>query len=532
MEPVFHIKEIDSHEQHPQSSRGATYLLPPPTALDVLRYRYHHGVNLGGIFVLERWLFPGMFASCAVGDSELDAVTASILAINVFATKEKWEAHWNRALSSADIIDLAYRLRVTTVRLPIGYFTLGDRFTTNTPFYPDALRVIYSRAWPAVITLCTRLYVAGIGVILDLHAVPGGANGDPHSGTSSGRADLWTNPKNLELLADCVGSIASTIATNRIPGIVGIQICNEAIADAPGAFNFYRHLSAVVSAIDSSIPLYISDAWNLGAALDFTASINTVNQPLLPPVVVDTHKYYCFSAADTAQAPADIISRVMVELQEVLSRSDSVVDNGAVGCVVGEWSTALNPETWSRVSAVDREKLQKHFGLAQSRMWRERASGSFFWSTNMDAKVGWEWDFLRMNDHGAIAMPAHLMLDFAEVRDRRGYAYAHKESMKSRDIGKHITYWHEAAPWQEFEHWRFEEGWELGFQDAVVFWDMRLNQGIQGAKSGADKIGLLDLWILKRLRDLRAVGNFVWEWEHGFRQGVKSTEQALIACQY
>lgn len=48
----------------------------PPTNLDILRYRSHHGANLGSIFVLEKWLFPAMFEPGASGGSELDAVTA------------------------------------------------------------------------------------------------------------------------------------------------------------------------------------------------------------------------------------------------------------------------------------------------------------------------------------------------------------------------------------------------------------------------------------------------------------------------
>lgn len=47
----------------------------PPTPLDVLRYRYHHGTNLGSIFVLEQWLCGGMYCDGA-GESELDAVNA------------------------------------------------------------------------------------------------------------------------------------------------------------------------------------------------------------------------------------------------------------------------------------------------------------------------------------------------------------------------------------------------------------------------------------------------------------------------
>ena len=58
-------------QQHDTASR-----IQPSTPLDVIRYRYHHGTNLGSIFVLEQWLYPSMFDSGAKGGSELDAVNA------------------------------------------------------------------------------------------------------------------------------------------------------------------------------------------------------------------------------------------------------------------------------------------------------------------------------------------------------------------------------------------------------------------------------------------------------------------------
>ena len=51
--------------------------IQPPTPLDVLRYRYHHGTNLGSIFVLEKWLHGSMYVNGA-GESELDAVNAQV----------------------------------------------------------------------------------------------------------------------------------------------------------------------------------------------------------------------------------------------------------------------------------------------------------------------------------------------------------------------------------------------------------------------------------------------------------------------
>ena len=50
--------------------------VPSLTVEELYRYRYQYGVNLGSVFVLERWLFRSMFDEGAAGDSELDAVQA------------------------------------------------------------------------------------------------------------------------------------------------------------------------------------------------------------------------------------------------------------------------------------------------------------------------------------------------------------------------------------------------------------------------------------------------------------------------
>lgn len=53
-----------------------THSFARPSPTDILRYRYHHGPNLGGIFVFEQWLHGSMFDANSAGSSELDAVTA------------------------------------------------------------------------------------------------------------------------------------------------------------------------------------------------------------------------------------------------------------------------------------------------------------------------------------------------------------------------------------------------------------------------------------------------------------------------
>ncbi|KAK4693997.1 hypothetical protein P7C71_g3513, partial [Lecanoromycetidae sp. Uapishka_2] len=98
---------------------------------------------------------------------------------------------------------------------------------------------------------------------------------------------------------------------------------------------------------------------------------------------------------------------------------------------------------------------------------------------------------------------------------------------KREAVESHIGYWNATAPGGRFEHWRFEQGWDLGFHDALSFYEMRACGSVRGPKSGADSIGALELWILKRLRENGQSGGFVWEWEQGFRQGLLAFESLV-----
>ena len=44
--------------------------------------------------------------------------------------------------------------------------------------------------------------------------------------------------------------------------IIGLQLCNEAISNAPGMYSWYDSTITAISNVDQSIPIYISDGWN------------------------------------------------------------------------------------------------------------------------------------------------------------------------------------------------------------------------------------------------------------------------------
>lgn len=68
-----------------------------------------------------------------------------------------------------------------------------------------------------------------------MHALPGGANGGDHSGTNSGKAELWGSKKNLDLATRSLLFVAHE--AKNMNGVIGLQIINEAEWDAKGMYN-------------------------------------------------------------------------------------------------------------------------------------------------------------------------------------------------------------------------------------------------------------------------------------------------------
>jgi hypothetical protein len=113
-----------------------------------------------------------MFPSGSPGGSELDAVSASVSQNGLESVREKWECHWKNAVREQDFEWLVTEGKCTSIRLPIGYFTLGEAFCKGTPF--ERVGGVYVNAWREVKEFVRRARAWGIGVLVDLHAVPSG----------------------------------------------------------------------------------------------------------------------------------------------------------------------------------------------------------------------------------------------------------------------------------------------------------------------------------------------------------------------
>ena len=435
------------------------------------------------------------------------------------ATRHKWESHWQKALNPSDLGWLAWDARCTTIRLPIGYFTLGPSFCAKTPFDGEVAQV-YVNAWPAVKDLVARCYSKGIGVLLDLHGLPGGANNNEHSGTTSNKAELWGNRKNLEHAKRCLLFMAQEVK-NGMQGVTGIQLCNESAWEAPskGMYEWYNDILESISHIDNTIPLYISDAWQLDGCIGYTKDRNSIRHTKWNPLIIDTHKYYTFSEQDRSQDPHQIISRIPGELQQLNGKDGNVTDTGAVTLFIGEYSNVLDTKTWARVQEDQKPELTNKFGQAQSIKWQERTGGSTFWTYKMDWMPGGAWGFKDQVKKGAIIPPYCLTLSANDVTGKLSQAWNQRDGRRDAAFNSHTGYWNQTSPGQVFEHERYKFGWEIGWNDAAAFFGARKDQLFSCGGWGGDKIGCMDVWVRKRINDAEQSGGFVWEFEQGYRKG-------------
>jgi aryl-phospho-beta-D-glucosidase BglC (GH1 family) len=488
-----------------------------PSALDILRYRYHHGTNLGSVYVMERWLQSSRFPEGAEGSSELALVKAWVDRVGIDETRNIFEGCWAQAVTDDDLNWLADKAKCTTIRLPIGYYDLpGPEFTNNTPYEPYAQ--VYIRAWESIRNLINRLRTRGISVLFDLHALPGGANAQEHSGTNSGRADFWSSEENRSKGTQCARFIAQEARSGM--EIAGIQLVNEAEWDSERMYEWYDEAVAAVSAIDPSIPIIISDGWNLGKAIDYSLRKNSVyiDQPTCP-VVIDTHYYWAFTDEDKQKSPQEIINEVPSKLTQLDEKDGSVIDRGAVQTIVGEYSCVLTEDSWAKRGDAAKEELTTQFGQMQSRRYQHRAGGSFFWTWKMDWMPGGEWGFQAQTDAGNIVPPKHALLSAQDRPALLERARQEQDRRLQEAMQQHVGYWSGVDPNGTYEHDKYEFGWKVGYQDALAFFEGRGTPG--------DRIGMLELWVLKRIRESGYRGGFTWLFEQGVRKGIQDFYAAV-----
>ncbi|KAG7007505.1 hypothetical protein G7Y79_00009g026140 [Physcia stellaris] len=467
------IKGSASAEQsNSTTSDSMTITLDPPSATEILRYRYQYGVNLGSIFVLERWLSPDMFDDSCTGDSELDAVQASIRVHGLEATRQKWEQHWTSALTDKAINFIADRARCNAVRLPIGYFTLGAAFTEGTSFADVA--AVYLNAWSTVQKYCSRLHAHGIGTLIDFHALPGGQNDETHSGAKE--CKKWSSITLRDQAKSCVVFVANAIKNGDLKGCIGIQLANEPKVAISKVQTWYNDVLKAVEAVDSSIPIYVSDACGFGRALAWTARANKVASAV-NPLIITRPEYFTFTEGDNLlSGPALMATLQSRILQHLPATIGDVANHGACQVCISGYSCALPWNAEQAVQPSGPEEVRYTFGRKQCEKWREMTNGAFFWTWlpyKESQGVGPKgWGFKEMIDCDNLVPPEEFMARARDIERNVQGAKDRMVAMRKRAAKKHERYCERRGAY-EWEHWRFEAGFTQGFNDACAFYTCR-----------------------------------------------------------
>lgn len=458
-----------------------------PCRKAILQNRQQFGVNFGSLFVLEKYMFGDLFIDGT--ETEFEAISANVKKHGVEETKRKLEDHWNRFVGDEDWDWLSSK-NVTAIRIPIGYWHVG--FTRGTPF--DKIREVYAGAWGVLKQIIDAANARDIGVLVDLHALPKGANAEHHSGVKLSKAGFWGDSHSEDLAIDVLKFLAKELA--HCDNIVGYQIVNECVFDNEAKYQkrYYKRAVNEIRKIDPVVPVIISDGWWAQQYADWIASLK---HPV--GVVIDTHVYRCFSDSDKAKSPQQIIS----DLQHDVAIPDNV------DVMVGEYSCVLDGQTWDKAGGQSRDELVKQYGQAQMATFLgKHAVGSYFWTYKFQYGDGGEWGFRPMCDRGCI--PTR----------RLKHELSHQlDQVLQTELQNHENYWNSQNPREKYEHWRFADGFTTGWNDALCFSELN-----------SSTIGRLNNWKhFRKMQHIQAKGEsgFLWEWEHGFACGVSSLQKSL-----
>jgi aryl-phospho-beta-D-glucosidase BglC (GH1 family) len=197
----------------------------PPDKKSIYRNRYNFGVNFGSLFLLEKFIFHQFFINDT--NTEFDAISAYIKEHGEEKTRSDLENHWNSYVTDDDWNWLKSK-GVTGIRIPVGYWHVdGGSFTKGTPF--SKIAPVYKNSWGILKSLIAKAEQYGIGVLVDLHALPGGANTAEHSGIQLKKAEFWGDGKDEKIALSILEFIAQDL--KKFENISGLQIINESEFD-------------------------------------------------------------------------------------------------------------------------------------------------------------------------------------------------------------------------------------------------------------------------------------------------------------
>jgi glucan 1,3-beta-glucosidase len=318
------------------------------------------GVNLGGWLVLEKWITPSLYRDTSAEDEYTLCET-----LGKSKASDRLRRHRETWFTAEDFRWLAAH-GITAVRIPVNYGVAEE----NAPFITAAETL----EW-AFRTASKH----GIGVLLDLHGVPGSQNGWDHSGRQ-GTLGWHTSKANIDHSLRIVSDLAARCKV--FDNLIGIELLNEPRWDVPLDIlkRFYQEgYHRVREQIGKDKAVVIHDAFR---PRDWA---NFMREPEYSDVLLDTHPYQCFTDDDHKR---DLHGQIELALNGRKKLLDDM--RRQLPCIVGEWSCALPPESLKGLTGLALDVAMRAYGDAQLINF-DATRGWFFWTYKTEEGGAWSF---------------------------------------------------------------------------------------------------------------------------------------------
>ena len=322
-------------------------------------------VNLGGWFVLERWMKRPLFEATKEGCN--DETCFSEQTPN---KDEVLEEHYKTWITRADI-EWLKQAGINLVRIPIPWWLFGDG--------------VYHRSVEAIDTALAMISDVGMDFMLDLHTAPGCQNGFDNGGIQY-VIDWPKDPKNINKTIDVLAEIMTRY--NDLPHFHSIQLLNEPHPSISLKLlqGFYVRAYKRLRAIHPDRYIVMHDGFRIHKWKPFFTRHSFHN------VMLDTHMYQCFD---------DSLFELSLEehCEHAKNRAKILAElESYVPVVVGEWSLGLRMNGKLKQNEDD-INLSRYASAQLQGM--QHCTGHIFWSYKvLDSYSG--WNFRSLVDRGII----------------------------------------------------------------------------------------------------------------------------------
>lgn len=315
--------------QESEADAQASYLID--RAAPALRFPYGsqkiRGVSLGGWLVIESFIAPSVYESTgnpkiidewSFGELQSKSQARSIL-----------QKHLNTFVTEDDFRQIA-SLGLNHVRIPIGYWAFevgsGEPFTKLNQW--DLLK--QAALWASKYNL---------KVLVDLHAVPGSANGYDHGGKKG--QNTWASKASyVDRTVNILRTMSQEFSKSKYANSVSaIELVNEPVTDTNVVLDFYKRGYEAVrypngrDQPESPLLVVIGDMFKSPAYTNFWKG--KFGPPDYEGVSLDTHIYTIFDNDSLRMASKDRIGYYCS------LKSKWAAANNNLYQMIGEWTPAF-----------------------------------------------------------------------------------------------------------------------------------------------------------------------------------------------